>query len=278
MRKLAIAMALASTALAAPAVARDGSWYVGVEGGAMLAEDSDFNSFYSFRGNDVEEALTFDYKTGVDLDLIGGYDFGAFRAEAEAGYKRASIDEIIPEGGVVGVNSVDGSVRIYSAMANLLLDFGSDDGFSGFVGGGVGVANVRYKIDLGTGSNVGVGSGSDSDRSFAYQAIAGVRKSIGPNVDVGLKYRYFIAPKLNYDIDFGEVRGKYKSHSLLASLIFNFAAPAVILPPAPPPPPPPPPPATQTCPDGTVILATDICPAPPPPPPPPPPEAIPERG
>ncbi|MEO7240447.1 MAG: hypothetical protein ABIW16_03525, partial [Sphingomicrobium sp.] len=44
----------------------------------------------------------------------------------------------------------------------------------------------------------------------------------------------------------------------------------------PPPPPPPPPPATQTCPDGSVILATDACPAPPPPPPPPAPE--PQRG
>lgn len=43
-----------------------------------------------------------------------------------------------------------------------------------------------------------------------------------------------------------------------------------------PPPPPPPPPATQTCADGTVILATEVCPAPPPPPPPPPP--APERG
>ena len=54
------------------------------------------------------------------------------------------------------------------------------------------------------------------------------------------------------------------------------AAPAYVAPPAPPPPPPAPPPATQTCPDGSVILATDACPAPPPPPPPPPP--APERG
>ncbi|MES2002397.1 MAG: TonB-dependent receptor [Pseudomonadota bacterium] len=46
--------------------------------------------------------------------------------------------------------------------------------------------------------------------------------------------------------------------------------------PMPAPPPPPPPPATQTCPDGSVILATDACPAPPPPPPPPAP--APERG
>ena len=52
-------------------------------------------------------------------------------------------------------------------------------------------------------------------------------------------------------------------------------APAVA-PPPPAPPPAPPPPATQTCADGSVILATDACPAPPPPPPPPPP--APERG
>ncbi|MEO7240593.1 MAG: TonB-dependent receptor [Sphingomicrobium sp.] len=60
----------------------------------------------------------------------------------------------------------------------------------------------------------------------------------------------------------------------------NFAppkhspAPVPVL--APPPPPPAPPPATQTCQDGSVILATDACPAPPPPPPPPAPE--PQRG
>ena len=54
---------------------------------------------------------------------------------------------------------------------------------------------------------------------------------------------------------------------------------AVAAPPPPPavlPPPPPPAPATQTCPDGSVVLATAACPAPPPPPPPPP--APVERG
>ncbi len=58
-----------------------------------------------------------------------------------------------------------------------------------------------------------------------------------------------------------------------------FLAPrplAMVAPPPPPPPPPPPAPATQTCADGSVILATDVCPLPPPPPPPPAPE--PERG
>jgi hypothetical protein len=55
-------------------------------------------------------------------------------------------------------------------------------------------------------------------------------------------------------------------------------ASAAPLPPPPPVvlPPPPPAPETQTCPDGSVVLATAACPAPPPPPPPPP--APTERG
>ena len=56
---------------------------------------------------------------------------------------------------------------------------------------------------------------------------------------------------------------------------FGAEAPAAAPLSPPPPPPPAPPPATQTCGDGSVILATEACPAPPPPPPPPP---APERG
>ena len=61
-----------------------------------------------------------------------------------------------------------------------------------------------------------------------------------------------------------------------ATYKFGAAPPPPPPPPPLPPPPPAPPPATQTCADGSVILATDACPVPPPPPPPPAPE--PERG
>lgn len=63
----------------------------------------------------------------------------------------------------------------------------------------------------------------------------------------------------------------YPVLQLSLSYLFGGAAPApapYIAPAVELPPPPPPAPATQTCPDGSVILATDICPAPPPPPPP----------
>ena len=81
MRKLAIAMALASTALATPAVARDNSWYVGVEGGPMIVEDIDLD--YDDGTLAINDAINIDHNTGFDVDLIGGYDFGAFRVEGE---------------------------------------------------------------------------------------------------------------------------------------------------------------------------------------------------
>jgi outer membrane immunogenic protein len=82
-----------------------------------------------------------------------------------------------------------------------------------------------------------------------------------------------------------EVRyANYKTNSsrltglLGIGILFGPSAPAPV---EVAPPPPPPPPATQTCPDGSVILATEVCPAPPAPPvyvPPAPPEPAPERG
>ena len=88
-----------------------------------------------------------------------------------------------------------------------LLDFGHDDGWNGYVGGGVGLANVRYKLDFDDGTTVG--SGSDSDRSIAYQAIAGVRQPISDNVDLGLKYRLLrrAEARLSTSID-GEASGQ----------------------------------------------------------------------
>ncbi len=113
---------------------------------------------------------------------------------------------------------------------------------------------------------------------------------LSERVDIGLKYRHFRTGRVSFEDTLtspefytGDLfdlagRGRISTHSVLASLMFNLGGapvePAPVVEAAPPPPPPPAP-ATQTCPDGSVILATDVCPPPPPPPPPPP---APERG
>ncbi|HEY8591419.1 MAG TPA: TonB-dependent receptor [Sphingomicrobium sp.] len=86
-----------------------------------------------------------------------------------------------------------------------------------------------------------------------------------------------VDPKAS-DNDIAFLRYQTFGRRFVAGATYKFGAEAP-LPPPPPPPPPPPvvaPPATQTCSDGTQILATDVCPVPPPPPPPPAP--APERG
>src|SRR6266536_2821884 len=96
MRKLAIAAALASTAMATPAVARDHSFYAGLEGGAMWIEDVDF-SYKDSNGLILAPGLglVVRHETGFDVDAIAGYDFGMLRLEGEIGYKHAGVNQLI---------------------------------------------------------------------------------------------------------------------------------------------------------------------------------------
>lgn len=254
MRKLAVTLALATTALSTPALARDGAWYVGVEGGAMIVEDIDFD----IRPPAVATG-TADHDYGYDVGGFVGYDFGAFRLEAEVSYRRASVDawrsnvatpQYLANGVLatapVGVyDYAGGSTSALSFMVNGMLDFGSDDSLSGFVGGGAGVARVKahdYALNT-NGSFL-----DDSDTVFAWQAIAGVRAPISENIDVTLKYRFFNADNVKLqDVAGRNYDGRFRSHSILGGVTFNFGAPT---PPPPPPLPPveevPPPPPVET--------------------------------
>ncbi|MFM9851266.1 MAG: OmpA family protein [Sphingomonadaceae bacterium] len=270
MRKLAIAVALASTAMASPALARNDAWYIGVEGGASIVEDTSLDI------GTLTNVATVDHKTGYDVDGIIGYDFGGFRLESEVGYKSADVTAFTSSTTTPIRGAANGAVRnapagryplaggqtsVLSFMVNGLIDFGADDGLQGFVGGGVGVARVRSEVGL----NTFASSINDSDTGFAWQAIAGIRAPITDNIDVGLKYRFFNAPNVNLiDLAGRSVEGNYRSHSLLGSLIFNFGDKAVAplpapIPEAPTPPPPPPPvePAATpapTCTPGPYIV------------------------
>ena len=278
MRRLLILAACALTA-GTPALGRDGTGYVGVEGGLIKIEDIQLD--YEDDAGAVSDLFEVDVRRGFDIGLIAGHDFGQFRGEGEVAYKRASLEEVRVDQTVIPATNldVDGRARVLSGMVNLLLDFGDDSGLSGFVGGGAGVARVKLRGDIGGTGTGGIAVSdlgfSGTDRGLAWQAIAGVRTAVTDNVELGLKYRFFNA---KFELEGGgeQLSDRFRSHSLLASLTYNFAPPTPS--PAPPAPlaPPPPPPATQTCPDGSVILATDTCPVPPPPPPPPP--LAPERG
>ena len=271
MRKLAVVLALASTALATPALARDDSWYVGVEGGAMIVEDIDFD-IRTAAGVNTPNAATVDHDYGYDVGGVIGYDFGIFRAEAEVAYKSANVDGYrssltTPQVGAPGgfgpagtYPQTGGKTTALSFMVNAMLDFGDNDGIQGFVGGGAGVA--RVKSDSYALSQRGAFL-DDSDTVFAWQAIAGVRAPITDNVDATLKYRFFNADDVRLvDVAGRTLDARYRSHSILGGLTYNFGAPVEpMLPPpppapepAPPPPPPPPPPPVVQCTPGPYIV------------------------
>jgi opacity protein-like surface antigen len=281
MRKYLLAAVAATAVTATPALAQQRSGpYAGIEGGVLFPQDTSVDAQVDFidptlTNVNYNDVLDLDYKRGYDVDAIVGYDFGAFRVEGELGYKRAKTDEVQFDEEFIddyfdatgenleGIDTeVDGRITATSAMVNALADFDTG-GARLYAGAGVGRARVKL---LG-----------DKDSAWAYQLIAGAAVPVASNVEAGLKYRYFRTGKLNFNNngDFTDAdvlfqsNQKFQSHSVLASLIFNFGAPAVEAPIVAAPvmeAPAPVAPATQTCPNGTVILATDMCPMPPAPP------------
>jgi outer membrane autotransporter protein len=130
-------------------------------------------------------------------------------------------------------------------------------------------ARLAVKYDLKRHNNdVSAFFNGDPTTGFSVSAVRSGRTEF--DADLGVSYginRNFMI-FAGYE---GTYRKDLRSNGMSAGLRLNFGAPEAAPPPPPPTPPPPPPhPATQTCPNGSVILATDTCPAPPPPPPPPP--------
>ena len=105
-------------------------------------------------------------------------------------------------------------------------------------------------------------------RTKGYVVGGGVEQMLGERLYVKAEGRY-----ANYKTNSSRLTGL-----IGLGILFGPSAEPVVIAPPPPPPPAPVAPATQTCADGSVILATDICPAPPAYVPPAPPEPAPERG
>jgi opacity protein-like surface antigen len=282
---LVTAIALGVTA--GPAAAAANGPYVGIEGGVTFPRSSDQsvvltnNSASPATSTSYSDGYNVDYKKGWNADAVAGWKLGLLKLEVEGGYQRAPIKGVTANstvltdvGNATGTTVTsanlgpDGKVGVKYATANALLDTDFGGGFGGYAGGGYGRAWTTFN--------------GSHDNAAALVGIAGVRYAVTPNVDVGVKYQYLQTGNLDYRNAFtvnnvsyaSDASGKYKSHSVLATLAYNFDAPSAAVADAAPPPPPPPPvpeaPATQTCADGSVILATSTCPAPVAPPPPPP--------
>ena len=117
--------------------------------------------------------------------------------------------------------------------------------------------------------NTAVGDYYNHYHTKGYVVGAGVEQMLSDRIYVKAEGRY-----ANYRTNSSRLTGLIG----IGVLFGPSPEPVVVVAPPPPPPPAPVAPATQTCADGSVILATDICPAPPVEVAPPAPAPAPERG
>ena len=279
MRKFILGAALASTALATPALARDDSWYIELDGGVTLVDD--FNlAGPSFNRNTVDVAKI-DSKAGYDIATVIGYDFGMFRLEGEANYRRAPVSTVTTVFGsstVPAILNPAGKVSARGLLLNGLIDLGDDDGMQVYAGGGVGYGRVNLQAQGNIVPNR-VFSMHDSDDGFAWQLLAGVRVPLTGNWDAGLKYRFYNQSNVSVPLTItdrstttpvpttGIVDTRWRSHSVMATIGYNFGGPrpvppqvvTVDIPPPPPPAPPAPPPVVEApvCNKGPYIVFFD---------------------
>lgn len=187
---------------AIPAAGVAGTPYVAIEAGALLGRDNDVDVIAGEPiGAEFDDSLSVGYRTGRDLGLIAGYDFGWFRLEAEASHKQARLKPLDADenfsnlvetlNGALGRDpagpglpplvegdfDLDGKIRADSLMINGLVDIALAKQLTAYTGAGYGRAHVRA---LG-----------DSDSAWSWQYIVGLRYALSDRIELGIKHRYF---------------------------------------------------------------------------------------
>jgi opacity protein-like surface antigen len=142
-----------------------------------------------------------EWKSGAAFEGAVGAKMDMFRAELAFGYQAANIDKFslgdaFVTGDELEAEGVKISESVFSIMGNVYADFDIDGGVAPYLMGGVGYANVDFKID----GDLVDGPVSLSKSAFAWQIGAGVGVKAAENITVDLGYRYFATA----DVDAGE--------------------------------------------------------------------------
>ncbi len=191
---------LAALALLAPEVAHANGtkeappgegcgWYVSMFGGLSVPETVESRFVYTTGPTPYTSRKK--HKDGFIVGLSAGTCVftDSLRSEIEfafANHQGRSINNFNPAVGAFG-GGLNGGLDSYTILGNLWYDIYTNTDFTPFIGGGVGVGIVDSNLRV-TGGIPGVFN--DTDVGFAFQAGAGFKYDVAPNIDLELSYRF----------------------------------------------------------------------------------------
>jgi opacity protein-like surface antigen len=202
---------LALSFIAAPALAAGP--YVGGNLSAVFLSTSTFVA-----SDNAADRSDLKSKTGFGLGLVGGYDFGTWRAEGEFAYRKNNNKEITFAGDPT--EPVSGDLSSMALMVNGYYDFRTvSPTVVPYLGAGIGGATVKAKLIHQDGSTII----DKSDTVFAYQLAAGVGYAISKELTLDLGYKYFATAKPEFKGDDGtKGKGEYASHNIFLGARYGF--------------------------------------------------------
>lgn len=163
---------------------------------------------------------------GFNVGARAGVEWGAWQFEGEFRYQENGNDTIAR-------HPAEGNRTSYALLANAIYDLDIGLPFSPHVGGGIGTVALHDNLSvpvIGIGQATGV-----TDWEFGYQAIAGIRYKVNPNLSLDIDYRYLATAGASFlsqqslvidgaPVGNRRVASGYNSHSVVASLTLRFGA------------------------------------------------------
>jgi opacity protein-like surface antigen len=214
-----------------------GNWYGGIEAGIMIPQDISYRVSGPVLGIPSTLSGNLSFNSGPAVGGFAGYNFNDYLA-GEGGflYGNSGFDKLTANTtGIITASAtaaLSGSVDTGTFLVNAIVrPLGSfrDQGFSTYIGGGVGFMNHDAKLTINSISALGVTvpvnlSAKNSALDFAADAIAGVDWNATGLLSLGGRYRFLWANLSSVGCPAGATcsQGNFTAHVLTANATLHF--------------------------------------------------------